>query len=282
MTRNAKRLAIFAALALAACEQQPAGEPLVRAELGEAVAGDDLAEIEAAIPDVEGDEPNAASACSPVTFEGVSLTHCIADPALHTIRTALAPNSGDRAGRIEGWAAGRDESAIAFVMNGGMYDDNLRPLGYFVEDANRLKELDRSEGEGNFYLKPNGVFFGSNGVWRVIETDTFLRTIGTRPQFGTQSGPMLVINGQLHPEIQDNGPSKATRNGVGVDAEGKAHFVIANAPLSFGQLARYFRDEVGASNALYLDGNISSLWVPATGRMDANRVGPLIVVEKRQ
>ena len=277
-----KRLAIITALALSACNPQPEGEAIVRAELGEAVAGEDLADLEAAIPDVETDGVNPASACSPVTFEGVSLTHCIADPAQHTIRTALAPNSGDLAGRIEGWAAGKDESAIAFVMNGGMYDDALRPVGYFVEDGDRLEELDRGDGDGNFYLKPNGVFFGSDGSWRVIDSDTFLRTIGTRPAFGTQSGPMLVIDGELHPEIQDNGPSRALRNGVGVDAEGKAHFVISNAPLSFGQLARFFRDEIGVANALFLDGNISSLWDPATGRMDSRRVGPLIVVEKRQ
>ena len=279
-----KRLLVLATLtlAIAACNEQPAGEPVVRAELGEAVAGEDLATLEELVPDIDQDGANPASVCSPVTFEDVSLTHCIADPARHRIRTGLAPNSGELAGRIEGWAAGRNEGSIAFVMNGGMYDDALRPLGYFVEDRNRLKELNRGDGDGNFYLKPNGVFFGTDGTWQLIETDTFLRTIGTRPAFGTQSGPMLVIDGNLHPEIQDNGPSKAIRNGVGVDADGKAHFVISNAPLSFGQLARYFRDEVGARNALYLDGNISSLWDPATGRMDANRVGPLIVVEKRQ
>jgi len=90
------------------------------------------------------------------------------------------------------------------------------------------------------------------------------------------------VDGKLHPEIQDNGPSKAIRNGVGVDASGKAHFVISDDPVSFGQLARYFRDEVKVANALYLDGAVSSLWDPATGRMDKGRVGPIIVVSKRE
>ncbi len=270
---------ILASLALAACDPQPAGEPVVRTSLD----GSDPVEEVAAVPEeVEtAPTPDANSACRAATFEGVSLTHCIADPATHRIRTGLAPSSGNNFGTIEGWAAGRNEGAIAFVMNGGMYGDDLKAIGYFVQDEERLVELNRADGNGNFFLKPNGVFFGSNGRWRILDTDTFLRTVGTRPKFGTQSGPMLVINGDLHPEISDDGPSKAIRNGVGITADGKAHFVISNAPLSFGQLARFFRDELETPNALFLDGNISSLWDRASGRMDSRRVGPLIVVENK-
>lgn len=276
-----RRCALIAALALSACNQQPEGEPVVRAELGEAVAGDDLAALENVVPDGEDATPSRG-ACVPAVFEGVPLTHCIADPESHSIGMAQAPTSGDLAGRIEGWAAGRNEGDIAFVMNGGMYGDDLKAIGYYVENSNRTVELNRADGPGNFHMKPNGVFFGSAGNWRILDSDTFLRTVGTRPEFGTQSGPMLVIDGQLHPEFQDDGPSKALRNGVGVDADGRAHFVISDAPLSFGQLARFFRDELKTPNALFLDGNISSLWDPASGRMDARRVGPLIVVETKR
>lgn len=273
-----RAFALLFALALTACEQQPAGEPVVRAELGEPVeSAEPLESVQiAATP------PSPDSPCRSAVFENIPLTHCIADPQEHRISASLAPSSGDEFGTIEAWAAGRNESAIAFVMNGGMYGDDLRPIGYFVEDSNRLVELNRADGEGNFHLKPNGVFFGSNGIWRILETDTFLRTIGTRPQFGTQSGPMLVVDGNLHPEFQDDGPSRQIRNGVGVDSEGRAHFVISEAPISFGAFARFFRDELETPNALFLDGNISSLWDPASGRMDNRRVGPLLVVEKAE
>ncbi|MEP1422731.1 MAG: phosphodiester glycosidase family protein [Erythrobacter sp.] len=272
-------IALLAALTLTACQDQPAGEPVTRAEIGQAVPRD-TAET---IPQIseEGTEENIGDICRAATFEGVSLTHCIADPELHSINTGLAPSSGNNFGTIESWAAGRDESRIAFVMNGGMYGDDLKAIGYFVRGGDRLVELNRGGGSGNFHMQPNGVFFGTGGNWRILETDTFLRTVGTRPQFGTQSGPMLVINGKLHPDIQENGPSKAIRNGVGIADDGKAHFVISNAPLSFGQIARYFRDELETPNALFLDGNISSLWDPASGRMDERRVGPLLVVETK-
>jgi uncharacterized protein YigE (DUF2233 family) len=93
---------------------------------------------------------------------------------------------------------------------------------------------------------------------------------------------MLVIDGKLHPEIAEDGNSTRVRNGVGLDRQGRAHFVISSEPLSFGRLARYFRDELKTPNALYLDGSVSSLWDPAGGRMDQGYpLGPLVVVEEK-
>lgn len=275
-----KRSALLSSILLlaAGCNEQPEGEPIVTTELGEPVA----TESAAPEPDASPSEPAIASACRPATFEGVNLTHCTADPAKHRLASALAPSSGDNFGTIEAWAAGKNEGDIAFVMNGGMYGDDLKAVGYFVRNSDRLQELNRGDGPGNFHMKPNGVFFGSGGTWRVLPTETFYRTVGDRPQFGTQSGPMLVIDGKLHPEFQDDGPSRQIRNGVGVDSAGKAHFVISDAPISFGKFARFFRDELKTPNALFLDGNVSSLWDPATGRMDKRRVGPLLVVTKRE
>ena len=272
---RAAALLASAALALAACSEQPAGEPLVRARLDGSVPDSKPAPSPSA-------RVAADSACRKVTFEDVPLTHCTADPAQHRIQMAnLGPDKQPFAS-LSAFAASVDADTIAFAVNGGMYGDDLKPLGYYVQNGERLSELNRSEGDGNFYMKPNGVFFGTGGTWQVLGSNTFFNTVGDRPQFGTQSGPLLLVDGKLHPEVQDNGPSKAIRNGVAVDASGKAHFVMSDAPVSFGQLARYFRDVVKASNALYLDGQVSSLWDPASERMDKGRVGPIIVVTKRE
>ncbi len=273
------RMAITVAtfLMLCACGQQAEGEPAVTVDLNNPASANTV-EVDAAD---EAPEPQIASACKPVEFEGVALTHCIADPAQHTIATALAPRSGDDFGTLKGWAKDVDAATVAFAVNGGMYGDDLRAVGYFVSGSDRLSELDTGSGDGNFYLKPNGVFYGTGGTWRILSSDTFLRTVGTRPEFGTQSGPMLLIDGKIHPEITENGPSRQIRNGVGVDKDGRAHFVISEAPLSFGQFARFYRDELKVANALYLDGNVSSLWDPATGRMDSRRVGPIIVITRK-
>ncbi|MFZ9396215.1 MAG: phosphodiester glycosidase family protein [Erythrobacter sp.] len=262
-------------LALAGCGIQ-GGEPVTRTEIG----GKKLAQGKSSPTPA----PRTDSACRAVEYEGVPLTHCVADPARHSISTMLADPSGKLYRSLATYAAalGNQAGTVAFAVNAGMYDEEGKPIGYYVERGERLKELNRADGEGNFHLKPNGVFFGSEGKWQVRTADDFYANVGDRPQFGTQSGPMLLIAGKLHPELQDDGPSRAIRNGVGVDAQGKAHFVISDAPVSFGQLARFFRDELKVQNALYLDGSISALWDPPSQRLDSGPpIGPLIVVTKR-
>lgn len=265
---------------LAACDGEKAGEPIMRTEIG---SGTELpmsqtSQAERTVRSERGD-------CRDVVFEGVSLTHCIADPNRHNIAMTLASEGGEPYRNLATYAGSRGATAapIAFAMNGGMYDDAGKPIGYYVENGVRKQELSRSDGSGNFHLKPNGVFFGSNGSWQVMSTERFYAEVSDRPQFGTQSGPMLVIDGAVHPEITQDGPSKKFRNAVGVGQDGRAHFVIANAPLSFGILARYYRDELKTPNALFLDGTVSALWSPPTDRLDTGYpIGPIIAVTTKQ
>ena len=249
-------------LFLASCDE-PAGEPVARAQIGDGPADPADPNAEPGISAINSNSGNGAkSACIAVTFEETPLTHCVADPAKHRITTALAADDGSNYRGLSALAASKDAATIAFAVNAGMYDGEGDPIGYYVENSERLEELNRNDGSGNFHLNPNGVFYGSGGAWRVRTTRSFLGNVSDRPQFGTQSGPMLVIDGELHPEFQADGPSQAKRNGVGVDASGKAHFVISEAPLSFGKLARFYRDELKVRNALFLDGKISALWDP--------------------
>lgn len=226
----------------------------------------------------------AEGPCERVMFEGVPLTHCVADPAEHSIAMVLGPKGEAPYRSLPDLASARPASApeVAFAMNAGMFDAEGKPIGYYVENGARLKELNRAEGEGNFHMLPNGVFYGTGDQWRVRTADDFYANVGDRPGFGTQSGPMLLIDGKLHPEIAEDGPSKNVRNGVGVDAQGRAHFVISDGAVSFGQLARYFRDVAKTPNALYLDGAVSALWDPANKRLDRRgNLGPLVVVEDK-
>lgn len=261
--RHAAALALV--ILLAGCDEAPpvAPQPLETVEAG----------------------PQTPSACHEVKFEDQTLTDCVADPAIHQIRTALAGPDGAplRSFAALAGSRGASDAPVAFAVNAGMFDEGGAPIGYFVESGERLQTLNRNDGGGNFHLKPNGVFFGdADGHWRVMETEAFYHNQTDRPAFGTQSGPMLVVDGQLHPQFSENGDSLKIRNGVGVDAQGLAHFVLSAGPISFGSFARYFRDEVGARDALFLDGQVSQLWDPATGRLDNGvPIGPMIVVEMR-
>ncbi|GAB5347501.1 phosphodiester glycosidase family protein [Alteriqipengyuania sp. 357] len=289
MTLRSTSILALALLALPACEQSQPGEPVIRTD----ISGEKGVEVASNAPQKAEPSPTPTptpsetgtpedSACEPVRFEDVVFTHCVADPAEHRVRMALGSPPYRSLAKFSSSRA-KDAPRVAFAMNAGMYDGEGKPIGYYVENRERLQELNRNDGSGNFHMKPNGVFYGTGGTWRIKTSDNFYSTVGDRPDFGTQSGPMLLIDGKLHPDISDDGPSKRIRNGVGVDQAGKAHFVITNRPVSFGQFARFFRDVAKTPNALYLDGSVSSLWDPARGRMDTRAdLGPLVVVEFKE
>jgi uncharacterized protein YigE (DUF2233 family) len=220
--------------------------------------------------------------CRATQFEGSEFTNCVAAPGQQSIRTVLNGADGlplRRLDRLQQMLGGGTKS-VAFAMNAGMYDDAGKPIGYYVEKGERIKTLNRNKGAGNFHLLPNGVFYVAKDGWRIKTSGDFADTVVDRPRYGTQSGPMLLINGKWHPEIAENGNSLNIRNAVGVDTKGRAHFVISSTPVSFGRLARFFRDKLNCPNALYLDGTVSALWYPAGDRMDvAANLGPLFVVE---
>lgn len=271
-----KRAVLLATLALAACGPQPEGEAVARVQVSGTPSATAVPSPSASIAS------QVESTCRSVIFENTPITDCIAIPERHRIAAALAGPDGANFRSLAAFAKTRDPLAIAFAVNAGMFDDEGDPIGYFVENSERKKELNTADGEGNFHMKPNGVFFGTGDKWEIRTSEDFLKNVGDRPAFGTQSGPMLVINGRLHPEITQDGPSRTIRNAVGIDDKGRAHFVISSAPISFGKLARFYRDELKVKNALYLDGSVSQLWNPATERIDGGApIGPILVIERK-
>ncbi len=220
--------------------------------------------------------------CRAVMFEGSEFTNCVAAAGQQSVRVMLNGKDGAPMRRLDRLKSflGESSKSVVFAMNAGMYDDNGMPIGYYVENGERRKTLNRNKGGGNFHLLPNGVFYIAKDGWHIRSSGDFADNVKERPLFGTQSGPMLLINGKWHPEISENGTSVNIRNAVGIDNKGRAHFVISSTPVSFGRLARFFRDKLGCDNALYLDGTVSALWYPAGDRMDtAAELGPLFVVE---
>lgn len=169
---------------------------------------------------------------------------------------------------------------VRFAVNAGMFDEDGAPIGWFVENGAERRRLNRRTGSGNFHLLPNGVFLqGRDGRVRVTSSEQAEKL--PSPRWATQSGPMLVIDGKLHPRFDTDGPSRLIRNGVGVSDPDTAWFAIAEEGVSFGKFARLFRDELGCANALFLDGSVSSLWHPAAGRRDdVAPLGPMIVVTR--
>ena len=166
-------------------------------------------------------------------------------------------------------------------MNGGMYRPDRSPVGLYIENGQKLQEAETASGSGNFYLKPNGIFFVSGDTAGILETNRFLQQ-RTHIDTATQSGPMLVIDGRIHSRFLPNSTSEKIRNGVGITDAKKVIFVISNDPVTFMQFAKYFRDQLHCSDALYLDGSISSIYAPSIQRADYLwPLGPIIAVYAR-
>ena len=220
--------------------------------------------------------PAAPDLCRAVQAQGESFTVCTIDLRRQRLRLFWLQEDGRPYGAL-GTLAEKQGGRLGFAMNAGMYDKGQAPVGLYVEDGRELKGASTANGPGNFHLKPNGVFFVKGDRAGVLDTGRYLRT-KPAPDFATQSGPMLVIDGKIHPKISADGPSQKIRNGVGVrDGGHAAVFAISERPVTFGAFARLFKDSFGCRNALFLDGSVSSLYAPSLGRSDLSRpLGPLV------
>ena len=221
--------------------------------------------------------PGAASAgCAGLAFEGLPYTVCEVR-AGEDLRLFLeGPDGVYGSFSAVNAALAAEGKTLGFAMNAGMYHRDLSPAGLYIEDGRELAPLVTRDGPGNFGLLPNGVFCVGDG-FSVVESRAFAKA---RPEcrYATQSGPMLVIGGKLHPKLIPDSPSVYVRNGVGVSADGQvAWFAISDRAVNFDSFARMFRDGLGARDALYLDGSISRLYAPELGRSDFGfSMGPIV------
>jgi len=218
--------------------------------------------------------------CTSVELDGRLALACRVDVRREELRLFLKDSSGNP---LQTFAALERSLAplgmrVTFAMNAGMFQPNYSPVGLYIADGKQVKRLNMADGTDNFTLKPNGVFFvGPQGAG-VIESSQF-PPIAPTVTLATQSGPLLVQAGAIHPRLSATSVSRLIRNGVGVDAAGVATFAITEDPMNLHEFARLFRDTLHCPNALYFDGNVSSVYVPAR-RLNVQRsqLGPMIAV----
>ena len=222
-----------------------------------------------------------AQPCRSKEYAHNAYTICEVDLGKHTVRLYWKRSDGTPYAYLSSLprALEHETGKLLFATNAGMFDARLKPVGLYVERMRELVHANTRSGKGNFYMKPNGIFYISAGNAAIAETQAFLKQ---RPQvdLATQSGPMLVTDGRLHPRFNRASTSLKLRSGVGVRADGKVIFAISQDAVSFDSFARLFRDGVKCPNALFLDGDsASNLFVPTLSRSgNLLPLGPMLAV----
>lgn len=191
----------------------------------------------------------------------------VVDPKQRPVQLFYQDERGRRfgsLGRLRAWLAQRHQT-LAFAMNGGMYAPGGAPKGLFIQRQKQISPLDTTSGSGpgNFYLKPNGVFYlTASGQAGICATKQF--RAAPRVAYATQSGPLLVIDGQPNPLFTPGSANVVVRNGVGWRPSGEVVFAISREKVNFYDFAAYFK-RLGCTQALYLDGFVSRLYWPTQG-----------------
>ncbi len=223
----------------------------------------------------------ALAECAQVRFAETPFTVCQFETDEADIRIFHSDEAGGLYGQFDALATDMAGQGLElrFAMNAGMYHPDRAPVGLCVIAGEALAPLSLADGPGNFHLRPNGVFWIDGNLAGVSESSAFAQA-DLSVDHATQSGPMLVIGGELHPALRAQSRSRYRRNGVGVSEDGQTvSFAISEVPVSLHLFARLFRDHLDTPNALYLDGNISKLYAPALDRNERGLdMGPIIGV----
>lgn len=225
-----------------------------------------------------------AAPCRDVRFEGEAFKVCEADLRRDVVRLFW-----HSAGKVPyAYLSALPKSlpapraTLAFATNAGMFSPTYKPVGLYVENGKQVVPASTRAGYGNFHMRPNGIFYVAGDKAGVLETHAYLKQ-APRADIATQSGPMLVINGKLHPRFRNDSDSLKRRNGVGVRNPNTVVFAISDREVTFATFARLFRDQLKCANALFLDGgSVPSLLIPAEKRGgNLLPLGPMLGVYRK-
>ena len=210
-----------------------------------------------------------------VSYNGTTFDTCQVDLTKLKVRLYFKDGKGQRLGSLQSLKeyVESESNSLLFATNAGMYTAEGAPLGLFIQNGHQVSPLNSRDGTDNFYLKPNGILAVTDKRAYILESSRFgaeSKSVSHSDPilFATQSGPMLVIDGKIHPAFQPNSDNKVIRSGVGLISPTRVVFAISDRPVNFYDFAMLFKDRFKCDDALFLDGVVSRMYLPALKRYD--------------
>ena len=150
------------------------------------------------------------------------------------------------------------ENNIEFATNGGIYSEKYEPNGLYIENHEIVSKINLADGDGNFYMQPNGVFYIQDNQPKITESKSF--EYAKNISYATQSGPLLIENGVINKKIGKDSKSLKIRSAVGIDKANKVFFLMSSEMINFYDFSKYALDKLNCKELLFLDGTISKMY----------------------
>lgn len=151
-----------------------------------------------------------------------------------------------------------------FLINASVTDSFCNPVGYFVNNSQQINPVNLKDGNGNFYLKPNGALLFTSTEAIICESSQIANYSNVR--VGIQSGPMLINNGIINSQFKPASPNKHIRCAVGIytnpNNEKFLVFCISNNPVSFFGFADFMQKKFKCTAALCLESSNCVMSLP--------------------
>jgi uncharacterized protein YigE (DUF2233 family) len=151
-----------------------------------------------------------------------------------------------------------------FIINASISDSFCNPLGYYVKNGKTIQNVNFNDGNGNFYLKPNGALLFTSTDATICESSKI--SSHKSIQLGLQSGPLLLEGGLINKQFNPSSKNKNIRCGVGIFTNQKNEkfivFAVSNQPVTFFNFAQFFQSKLKCIDALCLESGNCVIGLP--------------------
>ena len=146
-----------------------------------------------------------------------------------------------------------NDNEVVCISEVGFYDNGGNHVGLLQIEGKEFFGVDLgTKGNGNFYLAPNGVFSFDSSTKRITESNAY-STNRYKSKNSIQSGPLLIVNGELHPKLNLFSLNKHGRSAIcSIPQNGQIYtlFITALDPVNMYTFSMVLKQRFNCDYAL--------------------------------